>query len=214
MAILVVSLLAAMVSFVVMGGKDGLRSRRLQRLAQDHAIRYSRDDPFDLPQVYESFLLMRVGHSARACHVLHGQAGSTPLRLFDFRCETGHGTHRQTREYGVLVLQLPTSLPPILLWSDHDSQATPLEIRRDGYRLSPWSALGGEDQIHPLAARLEEHIPCPFSLEIQGQLAMFFVPMQAMDLSVTGQWLEQIPRLQEALCEVPGQPDASAGCNV
>ena len=214
MAILILALLAAVASFSVMGGRDGLRARRLGRIAQDYAIRYSRDDPYQCPQLYEAFLLMRSAHSARACHVLHGQVGSTPVRLFEHRCEAGHGTHRQTRAYRVLVLEHPQPLEAALLWNAQDASASPLETRHDSYPLSAWKARGPGEIAESLAREIEDALGSDFSLETRGQLAMLFVPMEAMPLRDCGQWLEQIPRLDKALQIAARPSQALSPCNV
>lgn len=140
--ILVVALLAAMVSFVVMGIFHEKRTRMISADAFGRSFRFSREDPFDIPQRYRDFALISCGHSPRAFNVSYGQVDSWTLRSFDFRYEVGHGTRRMSRLYNVTVVDTQLELPDVMMWNDSDGDNAPLEIRQVDGHVGGWSFTG------------------------------------------------------------------------
>ncbi len=123
-------LLAAVVSFVVMGLDQRRRRNRAAGRAHASGFLFAPEDPFDVPRRYRGFALMEVGHSPRAYNVTYGRMGGLPLRAFDFRYEVGHGTRRLARQYAVVVVETVQRLTPMLMWNRHDVEVAPLAVRR------------------------------------------------------------------------------------
>jgi hypothetical protein len=119
--LLIAVLVAAVISFVVMGLAKVRRSRSLARAAHQRGNRFFRDDPFDVPRRYAKFALISSGHSPCAHNVTDGRLGGRSARAFDFRCELGHGTRRITRHYSVLVVGAAECPHRLLMWSDADA---------------------------------------------------------------------------------------------
>jgi hypothetical protein len=111
-------------------------------MAFDRSARFSREDPFDIPQRYRDFVLISCGHSPRAFNVMYGQVESWTLRSFDFRYEVGHGTRRMSRLYSVVAIDTQLKLPDVMMWNDGDSDNAPLEIRQVDGHIGRWSFAG------------------------------------------------------------------------
>jgi len=140
--ILVVALIAAVISFVVMGVFHEKRTRKISAMAFARSARFSREDPFDIPQRYRDFVLISCGHSPRAFNVTYGQVDFWTLRSFDFRYEVGHGTRRLSRLYSVVVIDTHLKLPDVMMWNDSDSDNAPLEIMQIDGHIGRWSFAG------------------------------------------------------------------------
>lgn len=141
-AILIVALIAAVIFFVMMGISHEKRTRKLSAMAFVRSARFSREDPFDIPQRYRDFVLISCGHSPRAFNVTYGQVDRWTLRSFDFRYEVGHGTRRMSRLYSVVVIDTQMQLPNVMMWNDSDSDNAPLEIRQVDGHIGRWSYAG------------------------------------------------------------------------
>ena len=142
MLILVVALIAAVISFLVMGILHEKRTRKISAMAFACSFRFSREDPFDIPQRYRDFVLISCGHSPRAFNVTYGQVDSWTLRSFDFRYEVGHGTRRMSRLYSVVVIDTQLKLPDVMMWNYSDSDNAPLEIMQVDGHIGRWSFTG------------------------------------------------------------------------
>jgi hypothetical protein len=145
-------LLAAVVSFVVMGLRQRRRRRRLARDAHAAGLRFAAEDPFDVPRRYRRFALVEAGHGPQAHNVTYGRVHGLPIRAFDFRYEVGHGTRRLTRHYGVVVAETGLRLPSTLLWNRQDLEAAPLVARRCRRPLGPWTCAGQDELVAKLAS--------------------------------------------------------------
>ena len=166
MVILVVALIAAVISFLVMGIFHEKRTRELSAMAFGRDARFSREDPFDIPQRYRDFVLISCGHSPRAFNVAYGQVECWTLRSFDFRYEVGHGTRRMSRLYGVVVIDTQLKLPDVMMWNDSDSDNAPLEIRQVDGHIGRWSFAGDAKFAGQLSDFLREEVFENLSLQI------------------------------------------------
>ncbi len=172
-AILIALLIAAVLAAALVGLRQSARSRGMARLAHRHQLRFSGSDPFDVPRRYADFGLMRSGHSPRAYNVVHGRSDRLGLRSFDFRYEVGHGTHRLTRQYHCVVLELPHDLPPALLWHESDPEGAPLEARQIDGTVGPWTYRGSDEVARALAEACAELADLQASIETNGSVALF-----------------------------------------
>jgi len=180
-AILILVLVAAVVSFVVMGLLQVRRSNVLAREAHEMQMRFDRDDPFDMPQRYGQFALMACGHSCAAHNVTHGRLAGQPVRAFDFRYEVGHGTRRMTRHYRVVVLETGLPLPPVLMWNHHDLEAPPLAAEAAGAVLDEWLCQGDEVFAAGLARAAGSFRSARPSLQVRDGVLMMMFPQQGRD---------------------------------
>ncbi len=174
--LLIGTLVASAVSFVVMGLLQHLRTSALARKAHEMGMRFSSDDPFDLPCVLADFALVSSGHSPRAENVTHGRLGGRAVRAFDFRYEVGHGTQRLTRHYSVIAVESPQEVDSMLMWHQDDATAAPMSLRLANRRLGQWLYEGSR----PVAGALGEvcvKMGRPASMEIRGKAAMLFTPV-------------------------------------
>ena len=148
MVVLIGVLVAAVVSFAVMGLLQHRRTNVLAGKAHRMGMRFSVEDPFDVPRRYADFARIASGHSASAHNVTYGRLGGLPVRAFDFRYEIGHGTRRTARHYGVVVIETSEALPPLVMWNDRDVECAPLASHQCDGHVACWAYLGPE----PLAA--------------------------------------------------------------
>jgi hypothetical protein len=181
--LLIAVLVAAVVSFVVMGLAKMRRSRWLARAAHQRGNRFFRDDPFDVPRRYAHFALISSGHSPCANNVTDGRLGGRSARAFDFRCELGHGTRRITRHYSVLVVGAADCPQRLLMWSDADAEGAPLVARDAQGHVGGWACTGPAD----LAALAERACPglaeSGTSIELRDGLLMLAAPARQSPLA-------------------------------
>lgn len=142
MALLVLALLAAAVTFIVMGLLLWRRSRRLAAFSHAHGLHFSPGDPHELPVTCGQFALLGCGHSPRASNVAFGQLDSFHVRAFDFRYEVGHGTRRMGRHYSVVLIDTSLLLPGVLMWNTDDADNAPLPVRQVDGQTGGWVYTG------------------------------------------------------------------------
>ena len=176
MAVLVGVLLAAVVSFVVMGVGKVRRTRRLARAAHGHDMRFFPDDPYDAPRRYGEFAVISSGHSPRANNVTDGRLVGRGLRAFDFRCELGHGTRRTTRHYCVVVAEADCRVEDLLLWNDADAELAPLAARDSHGQVGPWSYQGPAGAAAAVAEASGGLGPRGASIEVRGSTVLVAAP--------------------------------------
>lgn len=175
-ALLVGVLVAAVITFAVMGLADVRRRRRLARAAHQQGRRFFPDDPYDMPRRYAEFALVSSGHSARASHVTDGRLAGRCVRAFDFRCELGHGPRRMTRHYSVVSadgLEVPEA---VLMWPDNDAEFAPLAARGGEGRIGCWSFQGSRRLAAALAAAWRGSPDAEPSIEARGSALILAAP--------------------------------------
>lgn len=150
-AILIGVWVVAAISMAVMGWRDHRRANALARKAHEMFMKFSIDDPFDIPRRYGPFAVIATGHSVRAGHVTYGRLEGVSVRAFDLRYELGHGTRRSTRFYGVIALESPADLGDVLLWNQREDQAVPVAAQMNEGRLDGWSFRGDRALAERLA---------------------------------------------------------------
>ncbi len=190
MAVLVIALCGAVVSFSMMGLRHYWRSKALARHCHEHGLRFSRDDPFDIPHLYGNFALVASGHSPRASNVTHGHIESWHLRAFDFRYELGHGTLRTTRRYCAIVIDGEMNVPEVLMWNDADATDTPLQARQIDGHVGRWSFTGDAALagcLRNAATSMEQE---GFSLQLRGGSLMLYLSVSHRKKWDYTAWLE------------------------
>lgn len=206
-AILIVALLLALISFTIMGLKHLAHMKALARYAHQRGIHFSREDPFDVPIRYGQFAIISCGHSPRAYNVMYGQLGRWAGRAFTFRYEVGHGTRRTTRHYGIVVLEINPSdgsdLPGVLMWNNGDDQQAPLEVRYGEGDVLCWRFVGNADLAEVLAQSAPALGKKGLNMQIRGNLLMLAMPAFG-----PGQW-DYASWIDEAL-SIPAALEANA----
>ncbi|MBI5723525.1 MAG: hypothetical protein HZA50_06170 [Planctomycetes bacterium] len=173
--VLVGSLATAVVSFVVLGLRRWRRTAGLAARAQSMGLRFSPDDPFDVPRRYRQFPVICSGHSPLAENVSYGRVDGWPVRAMQFHHENGHGTRRLTKHYSIIIFELGFPLPAATLWNDRDLADAPLEVRPASGRLDCW-AYGGDAEFARLFTRLAGNLGKDgFSVQTLGQSIFFSV---------------------------------------
>ncbi len=206
MAILTLALLATAVSFIVMGIRQSLHTRRLARQAEEKRLLFSFDDPFDIPERYRHFALLSCGHSPRATNVTHGRWDSLPLRAFEFRYEIGHGTRRTTCRYTAVIVDLQVKPGDLILWNHSDAEQAPLETRlMHGEVGCCWSYSGAANLADYLAQAAGELATAGLSVQVQGSDILFCLPVARQDNKDYFTWLADAVRLAEAIRQ-PTEP--------
>lgn len=208
--LLVVVLTAAVVSFVVMGLSQIRRTRALARVAHKLGLRFSADDPFDLPRRYADFALIANGHSPHANNVTYGRLAGRLVREFDFRYEVGHGTQRAGRHYHVVVLETDRKLPDLLMWNDSDAEAAPLRCRGIDGHVACWSYRGNSALAAALADAREELADQGTSIEAGAGGLMVFTPLASRSASYAGRLL----RIVRAVENIDQPTEGPGGQNV
>ncbi|MFP4104642.1 MAG: hypothetical protein ACLFVU_01005 [Phycisphaerae bacterium] len=174
--ILVVVLLGATTWFTAMGIAQVRRTRRMTRAAHQSGMLFFSKDPFDLPQRYGRFALMRSGHSPKANNVCHGRHAYGQLRSFDFRFELGHGTRRISRHYVVVTAEADTPVPEVLMWHEDDLEFAPLEIREGARGKGRWVCSGDDAMVETVSKVFGSDYPHELSLESHGQTLLACIP--------------------------------------
>jgi len=175
-ALLILVLVAAVLSFAVMGIAQSRRRGRLARRAHKMGLRFSADDPFDVPGRYGRFAVIAGGHGPRAHNVTYGRIAGVPVRTFDFRYEVGHGTRRLTRRYDVVVFELDLDLPIVLMWHELDLHAAPLPTRRAQGRAGRWVCCGDRALATVLAGACHPFEQDAPSIQVDRRSLMLAMP--------------------------------------
>lgn len=208
-AVLVGVLVAASVSFAVMGLGKVLRRRRLARDAHESGMKFFQDDPYDVPRRYADFAVISSGHSPCANNVTSGRLGGRILRAFDFRCELGHGTRRLTRRYSVVVAEAGQVLPSLLMWHGGDGDLAPLAARGMQAIVGKWSYRGPRalaEAVEPACRRLDQAQP---SIEVRGSVVLIASPVRRA-IRRHALALDEVAIILEALGN-PGRDRATSG---
>jgi hypothetical protein len=174
-AVLVMILIGALVSVTAAGLLQAGRRRRLARLAHEAAMRFSSDDPFDVPRRYGLFALVAHGHSPRAHNVAYGHRRGRPIRAFDFRYELGHGPRRTSRRFSVMVSRLARPVGRVLMWHGSHREQAPPAVLASEYRTGEWLCQG-DRRISHLLADCCEKMGEPVSIEMSGEILMLMAP--------------------------------------
>ena len=174
--LLVGILLAAVVWFAALGILQHRRTRMLARKAHQLGLRFSDQDPFDVPRRYADFAIVGCGHSPRAHNVTYGRLDGLVVRAFDFRYEIGHGTRRAARHYNVAVLEADVALPAILMWNDVDAEYAPIALRQGQGRIACWSVLGDESAAAQLGYACNVQADYGISMQTVDRALMLYVP--------------------------------------
>lgn len=199
-ALLIAILAAAIVSIAVMGLCRRRRTKALARKAGEMGMRFSADDPFDVPRRYGNFTVISSGHSPCASNVTYGRLNRRVVRAFDFRYELGHGTRRTTRHYGVIVLETEIHLPEVLMWNERDAESIPLcAIQPDG-RIGCWSYCGSEELASVLLVTAGPLAADAAGMQISRMVLMVHVPAGAGGKDYTS-YLDSVAAMVEMLCE-------------
>ena len=177
-ALLVAVLVAASVSFAVMGLGKVFRRRRLACNAHQCGLRFFPDDPYDVPRRYADFAVISSGHSPCANNVTAGGIAGRTLRAFDFRCELGHGTRRLTRRYSVAIAETRQSQPSLLMWHSGDGELAPLAARDVQGQVGQWSFRGSREQAEAVEAACRNFSQAEPSVEIRGSVVLIAVPVR------------------------------------
>ncbi len=208
--LLVVALGGSVVSFLVMARRQRRRSRALARQAHQLDLRFSRDDPFDLPGLYGRFAMIAGGHSPHAHNVAYGRVGGRSVRAFDFRYECGHGISRLVRHYNVVVVEMERALSPVLMWHEQDVAAAPLALQRQHWRLESWLCRGDRATAKALRIVGEDSLS-PRSMETQGSAVMAWQAVDGQGSAYVEQFIDLARVSDLAIQALDALPQALQG---
>ena len=162
------------ISFVIAGFRQILRTRRLTRQANELGMQFAADDLFDIPRQYADFALISNGHSPRANNVSYGRLDGRRVRAFDFRYEVCHGTQRLTRHYMAIAIETDRVFPGVVMWNAHDADSAPLQARMADGRIACWIYTGSSETAAMLKDACHGMIDRDTSLELSGSTFMVF----------------------------------------
>ena len=196
-ALLVVVLIAAVVSFAVMGIMQQRRGKTLARKAHAMGMRFSGDDPFEVPRRYATCALMTSGHSPRAHNVTYGRIEGILVRAFDFRYELGHGPRRISKHYSVIVAETEQDMPPVLMWNDRDAQLAPLTARQADGHVGSWVFRGSQQLATMLADAFGQTLADEAaSIQVSGTICMVCLPVRQRRQDYAGPLAQAIAKLR------------------
>ena len=178
-------LLAGVVWFTFLGLGQRRRARVLGRLANRAKMRFSREDQFDIPQIYRELVLFGSGHSRCASNVTFGRFAEKRIYACDFHYEIGHGMRRSTRHYGVILADAQIDLPSVLMWNELDAVAAPLEVLKPDGRVRRWSYVGDGDLAAVLAEACIELADQAVSIQTAGSTLMMCMPIRSSGQNYT-----------------------------
>ena len=171
------SLTVAAITFAAMGLRQYRRASAWRALANEAALRFSIDDPFDIPRRCARMLLMSGGHSLAAHNVTYGCLQDSSVRAFDFHYEAGHGTQRQTRRFDAALFELSRSRPQLLLWRDGGGWISPADA--DG-SIGPWSYIGSRPLAQAVLGAGFDHAAPGACLQARGNVLLAASPAAAL----------------------------------
>jgi hypothetical protein len=188
-AVLLLVLTAALCGFGALGMLHSRRAGALRRDAHEMGLRFSSEDPFDLPGRYAEFALVDNGHSPVASNVSYGRMDGLAVRAFDFRYEIGHGTRRQTCHYDVVVFETDTKLPGTLMWHREDIAFAPLPARQIRGLIGQWTYCGDGQMAARLSAAWGSDVCQGVSMQSRSNAIMMCRPARRVRQRYT-QWLK------------------------
>jgi hypothetical protein len=106
-------LLFAVLFGLVLYASYAINKKRRQELAawgERQGLRFSADDPFDIPERFSQFGLMKQGHSHKAMNVLWREGGIGESFIFQYSYITGSGKEQTTHSCCACSWQLPVAL--------------------------------------------------------------------------------------------------------
>jgi hypothetical protein len=200
-------LAAATYGFGAAGMVHGRRTAALRRDAHEMDLRFSSEDPFDIPSRYAEFALVDNGHSPVASNVSHGRMDGLAVRAFDFRYEIGRGTCRQTCHYDVIVFETDAKLPATLMWHREDVAFAPLPARQIRGLIGQWTYCGDGQMAARLSAAWGSDVCQGVSMQSRSNAIMMCRPAQRVRQRYT-QWLKAA--VATACAVVPKAADQAA----
>ena len=178
MVILAGVMLAGVGWFTILGLAQRRRTMLMARLANRTGMRFSREDPFDIPRVHGDFLLLASGHSRCASNVTFGRSAEKRVHACDYHYEIGHGMLRSTRHYGVVLVDVQIPLPSLLMWNDLDFCAAPLDLLLAEGKIRRWIYVGDGELAKSLAQACGELAERGVSIQAAGSTLMLCMPMR------------------------------------
>jgi hypothetical protein len=188
-AVLLLVLAAALCGFGAVGMLHRRRAGALRRDAHEMDLRFSPEDPFDIPSRYAEFALVDNGHSPIASNVSYGRMDGVAVRAFDFRYEIGHGTRRQTCHYDVIVFETDAKLPAALMWHREDVAFAPLPARQIRGLIGQWTYCGDGQMAARLCAAWGSDVCQGVSMQSMSNAIMMCRPARRVRQRYT-QWLK------------------------
>lgn len=175
--ILVIFFVSALCVFSVHGWRRVRREQMLAGQAAMAGLKFSRQDPFELPLKYSGFSLMRCGHGQTASNVAFGRVDSFDVQAFDFSYETGHGFERTTHRYGVMVLSVQAD-EHVVMWSQYKPELVPFMIPSETQKIGPWCYSGSQRlaesiRVADSSGKLEN---AAAAVELKGNVLMISIP--------------------------------------
>lgn len=200
-----VPLVIAVTIFTAVGLRQWRRRGRMARKSGTLGLRFSVDDPFDIPRRYAELALMGSGHSLTAENVTYGYLENRPARAFDLHYEIGHGTRRLMRRYGGVLLEMPRALPELLVWRPSLEWTLPMDCDD---RIGSWSYIGPRDlALAALDAGLAD-APDGGCFQVRASVLLLGVPRERFSTDYFG-LLPTFLKVAQALEELcPASPSA------
>ncbi len=198
-----VPLVIAVMIFTAVGFRQWRRRARVARKSGELGLRFSVDDPFDIPRRYAELALMGSGHSLTAENVTYGYMENRPVRAFDLHYEIGHGTRRLMRRYGCVLLEMPRPLPELLVWRPSREWTLPMDCDE---RIGPWSYIGPRDlALAALDAGLAD-APDGGCFQVRASVVLIGVPRERFSADYFGHLptLRKVAQALEELCPASG----------
>jgi hypothetical protein len=193
--------------FSFMGLRHRRRGQRIAEFVASIGMEYRRTDVHRLAGGHEDLALLSAGHARRAENIAWGRMGGVPTIAFDFRYEIGHGLQRMTRFYSVVILDLPHTIDPVLLWHEGDLEWAPLLAKLAEHQLDRWVFSGDGDQAQRMARACGPLGSLPVSVQILDGMLMFCCPTRT-----EGTEYERLLKNAESVAlriSGPGSVDAS-----
>jgi hypothetical protein len=91
------------------------RRQELMAWGEQRGLRFSADDPFDIPERFSQFGLMQEGHSHKAMNVLWREGQTGEAFIFQYQYTTGSGRDQTTHSCCACSWQLPVNLQEIVI---------------------------------------------------------------------------------------------------
>ncbi len=91
------------------------RRKELRAWATARGLRFVGGHDSHLDDRYPLFKCLRHGSRRRAYNIVEGTWRELPVKVFDYRYETGSGKNRSTHHFSALILRSPIPLKPLTI---------------------------------------------------------------------------------------------------
>ena len=109
-----VFILVAIVGLLFAAWQAHKRRQMWEQVASQYGLRYNARDPFNILDTYD-FALFHQGHSRKVYNCLYGNYQDLPVKLFDYKYNTGSGKSETTHHLSAVLAEVNIYCPYLFI---------------------------------------------------------------------------------------------------